>query len=71
MERSPKFNVVAAGYSLQQQDFAVFSKETLVWYDYDNLKKCHPPSEAAALVYKRAKDVDLRTLPHMEFPKNT
>lgn len=62
MERSPKFNVVAAGFSLQQQQFAIFSKETLVWYDYENLKKCRPPPEAAELIFKRAKEVDLRTL---------
>ncbi|KAH6915713.1 HotDog domain-containing protein [Coprinopsis sp. MPI-PUGE-AT-0042] len=64
MELSPKFNVVAAGYSLQQQEFAIYSKETLVWYDYENLKKCRPPPEAAGLISKRAREIDLRTLHH-------
>ncbi|TFK19957.1 hypothetical protein FA15DRAFT_673982 [Coprinopsis marcescibilis] len=62
LELSPKFKVLATCYSLGLQDFAAFSKETLVWYDYDALKKCRPPKEAADIVFSRARDIDLMTL---------
>ncbi|KAG2012031.1 hypothetical protein CC2G_012080 [Coprinopsis cinerea AmutBmut pab1-1] len=61
-EDSPRFQVVATGYSIEQQDFVVHSKESLVWYDYDNLRKCSPPKEAVDIVFRRANNIDLREL---------
>ncbi|PPQ70847.1 hypothetical protein CVT24_001054 [Panaeolus cyanescens] len=41
-ESSSTFHVVASAYSLAQKAFVAHSKEALVWYDYDRLRKCEP-----------------------------
>jgi len=40
------FNAVASAYSLAQKSFVTHSTDTLVWYDYDKLKKCDPGERA-------------------------
>ncbi|KAL4062538.1 Thioesterase/thiol ester dehydrase-isomerase [Scleroderma citrinum] len=41
-----QFSLVAALYSYSQQKVVANSESTLVWYDYDKLKKCHPGDDA-------------------------
>ncbi|KAF8909276.1 HotDog domain-containing protein [Gymnopilus junonius] len=47
------FFVTASAYSLSQKAFVAHSKEALVWYDYDNLKKCDPGERAKEVVFSR------------------
>jgi len=47
------FQVAASAYSLKVNRFVAHSKETLVWYDYDRLRKCSPPKEIADIVASR------------------
>ncbi|KAF8184454.1 Thioesterase/thiol ester dehydrase-isomerase, partial [Pholiota molesta] len=47
------FHVQASAYSLSQKAFVAHSKEALVWYDYDRLKKCDPGEEAKAVLFGR------------------
>ncbi|KXN91107.1 hypothetical protein AN958_02883 [Leucoagaricus sp. SymC.cos] len=49
------FEVRASAYSLAQEAFVAHSRESLVWYDYDRLKKCDPGEKARAIVFGRAK----------------
>ncbi|KAF9485584.1 Thioesterase/thiol ester dehydrase-isomerase [Pholiota conissans] len=50
---SATFHVQASAYSLGQKAFVAHSKEALVWYDYDRLKKCDPGEEAKAVLLRR------------------
>ncbi|KAF5361774.1 hypothetical protein D9756_002166 [Leucocoprinus leucothites] len=49
------FEVKASAYSISQEAFVAHSRESLVWYDYDYLKKCDPGDRTRAVVYGRAK----------------
>ncbi|KAJ3572685.1 hypothetical protein NP233_g2921 [Leucocoprinus birnbaumii] len=49
------FEVKASAYSIAQEAFVAHSKEALVWYDYDSLRKCDPGDQARAVVFARAK----------------
>ncbi|KAF8809535.1 hypothetical protein BYT27DRAFT_7136205 [Phlegmacium glaucopus] len=40
------FHAAASAYSLAQNAFVTHSTDTLVWYDYDKLKKCDPGERA-------------------------
>ncbi|KAH9479271.1 hypothetical protein JR316_0007859 [Psilocybe cubensis] len=40
------FHVTASAYSVAQGAYVAHSKEALVWYDYDILKKCDPGERA-------------------------
>ncbi|KAF9528939.1 Thioesterase/thiol ester dehydrase-isomerase [Crepidotus variabilis] len=44
------FFVKASAYSLDQKAFVAHSKEALVWYDYDKLKKTDPGEDAMKLL---------------------
>lgn len=48
------FQVKASAYSLAQKKFVTHSKETLTWYDYDNLRKCSPPKAMTDILASRA-----------------
>lgn len=50
------FDVKASAYSIAQSAFVAHSRESLVWYDYDSLKKCDPGERTRAVVYGRACD---------------
>ncbi|KAF5319037.1 hypothetical protein D9611_012688 [Ephemerocybe angulata] len=52
-EDDTSFQVVASAYSLGTGAFVTHSKETLVWYNYDELRKCSPPKEIADIVASR------------------
>jgi len=45
--------VTASAYSLGHRAFVAHSKETLVWYDYDRLKKCDPGERAKEVLKER------------------
>jgi hypothetical protein len=47
------FHVTGSAYSLVQKTFVAHTKETIVWYDYDRLKKCNP--EDIAIDFLRRK----------------
>ncbi|KAF8957109.1 HotDog domain-containing protein [Flammula alnicola] len=47
------FHVAASAYSLAQKAFVAHSKEALVWYDYDRLKKCDPGERAKEVLRGR------------------
>ncbi|KAF9563609.1 hypothetical protein CPC08DRAFT_734809 [Agrocybe pediades] len=49
------FQVAASAYSLAQKAFVAHSKESLVWYDYDKLKKCQPEESAKEVLRGRMK----------------
>jgi hypothetical protein len=49
------FYVSGSAYSLQQKAFVAFSNEALVWYDYDNLKKCDPGEEIRNILFQNVK----------------
>jgi len=36
------FHVTASAYSIEQKAFVAHTKEAIVWYDYEKLKKCIP-----------------------------
>jgi len=40
------FHAAASAYSLAQKSFVTHSTDTLVWYDYDKLKRCDPGERA-------------------------
>lgn len=40
-----EFHVAATAYSFAQRAIVAESNSTLVWYDYDTLKKCDPGDE--------------------------
>jgi len=46
--------LTAAAYSLAQSTFVTYSNETVVWYDYDKLKKCDPGEIIREVVRRRA-----------------
>jgi hypothetical protein len=48
------FEVKASAYSITQQEFVAHSRESLVWYDYDQLRKCDPGEQARKVVFGRA-----------------
>ena len=52
------FQVVASAYSLAMKRFVAHSKETLVWYDYDKLRKCSPPKDVAHIIASRIRKPD-------------
>ncbi|KAJ3511717.1 hypothetical protein NLJ89_g3935 [Agrocybe chaxingu] len=47
------FHAAASAYSLSQKAFVAHTKEALVWYDYDTLKKCHPGERALEVLWGR------------------
>ncbi|KAF8997872.1 HotDog domain-containing protein [Cyathus striatus] len=47
------FQVAASAYSVAQSAFVAHAKESLVWYDYDSLKKRDPGAEARKVVLGR------------------
>jgi len=47
------FQVAASAYSLAQEAFVAHSKESLVWYDYEKLKKCQPDDNAVKVLHGR------------------
>ncbi|KAG6829726.1 hypothetical protein H0H92_003685 [Tricholoma furcatifolium] len=49
------FYTTSAAYSIAQKTVVAISNETLVWYDYDRLKKCAPDEETRAVVFGRVK----------------
>jgi hypothetical protein len=48
--------MAASAYSLAQGAFVSHSNETLVWYDYDKLKKCDPGEVVREAVWRRIKE---------------
>jgi len=44
-----------SAYSLAQEAFVAHSREEVVWYDYDRLKKCDPGDRVREVVYGRIK----------------
>jgi hypothetical protein len=48
-----QFNLIAAAYSCAQRAFVADSEAVLVWYDYDNLKRCDPGEQARSILAKR------------------
>ncbi|CAA7265179.1 unnamed protein product [Cyclocybe aegerita] len=50
------FHVAASAYSLSQKAFVAHTKEALVWYDYDALKKCHPGERALETLWGRVRE---------------
>jgi len=56
---SSTFQAVASAYSLAQKNFVAHITDSLVWYDYDKLKKCNPGERAWQVLRGRmAKDKD-------------
>ncbi|KAF9465570.1 Thioesterase/thiol ester dehydrase-isomerase [Collybia nuda] len=51
------FQVTASTYSLTQRAYVAHSKESLVWYDYDRLKKCDPGEAVRGIISRRIKQV--------------
>ncbi|PPQ99244.1 hypothetical protein CVT26_014100 [Gymnopilus dilepis] len=49
------FFVTGSAYSLTQKAFVAHSKESLVWYDYDILKKCDPGEKAKEILCSRVR----------------
>jgi len=49
------FFVAASAYSLAQKAYVAHSKEALVWYDYDNLRKASPGERALEILWGRMK----------------
>ncbi|CAA7262064.1 unnamed protein product [Cyclocybe aegerita] len=49
------FHAAASAYSLLQKAFIAHTKEALVWYDYDTLKKCHPGERALEVLWGRVR----------------
>lgn len=49
------FFVTGSAYSLTQKAFVAHSKESLVWYDYDILKKCDPGEKAKEILFSRVR----------------
>ncbi|KAF9454455.1 hypothetical protein P691DRAFT_656342, partial [Macrolepiota fuliginosa MF-IS2] len=47
------FEVAASAYSIAQEAFVAHSRESLVWYDYDRLRKCDPGDQAHEVVFGR------------------
>ncbi|KAG5640806.1 hypothetical protein DXG03_006960 [Asterophora parasitica] len=50
------FGVTASAYSLAQRAIVATSNEALVWYDYDNLRKCDPGEDVRSVVWRRGKE---------------
>ncbi|KAG6849474.1 hypothetical protein H0H93_008143 [Arthromyces matolae] len=48
-------NTAAAAYSLAQKAIVATSNEALVWYDYDQLRKCLPDEETLSVIFGRLK----------------
>ncbi|KAG6878886.1 hypothetical protein C0992_006899 [Termitomyces sp. T32_za158] len=46
-------NVTASAYSIAQQATVATSREALVWYDYDRLRKCVPNEDMQAVISGR------------------
>ena len=47
MDQDPStFYAAASAYSLAQRNFVTHVTDTLVWYDYDKLRKCDPGERA-------------------------
>lgn len=42
----------ASAYSATQSAFVAHAQEVVVWYDYDNLKKCEPSELVRKALYK-------------------
>ncbi|TEB33262.1 hypothetical protein FA13DRAFT_1731034 [Coprinellus micaceus] len=51
------FEVTGSAYSLGQRKFVTHTKETLVWYNYDELRKDVPPKEALDILVSRVRNV--------------
>jgi hypothetical protein len=47
--------VTGSAYSLGQRSFVAHANESLVWYDYDTLKKCDPGEVIRDAVWRRIK----------------
>ncbi|KAG6832777.1 hypothetical protein H0H87_000430 [Tephrocybe sp. NHM501043] len=52
------FNVTASAYSLSQKAVVATSNEALVWYDYDQLRKCAPSEEMRSVFMGRMKGLN-------------
>ncbi|EIW75189.1 hypothetical protein CONPUDRAFT_66404, partial [Coniophora puteana RWD-64-598 SS2] len=48
-----QFDLEAVAYSYKQQRIVTESVSTLVWYDYDTLKKCDPGEKAWAVLHQQ------------------
>ncbi|KAF5328467.1 hypothetical protein D9758_017020 [Tetrapyrgos nigripes] len=44
--------LTASAYSVTQQAFVAHCNETVVWYDYDNLRKCFPGQEVIDVMWE-------------------
>lgn len=51
------FEVTASAYSITQEAFVAHSREALVWYDYDRLRKCDPGDRAREVIFGRPKKI--------------
>ncbi|KAK0227064.1 HotDog domain-containing protein [Armillaria nabsnona] len=49
-------NLEAAAYSLNQRAMVTLTKEVVVWYDYDTLKKCIPEDRYLQAVWHTGQD---------------
>lgn len=59
-EDDTSFQVTGSAYSLAQKKFVAHSKETLVWYNYDELRKCSPPKDVQGILASRVRSIDLK-----------